>query len=48
MSFGLKNAISTFTKTMLEVFKKLGEKLLNIFGDDLNVHNESWGNIFNI
>jgi hypothetical protein len=41
MPFGLKNATSTFTKTMLEVFE-LGEKFLKVFVDDLNVHSESW------
>jgi hypothetical protein len=43
MPFGLKNATSTFTRTMLEVFKDLGSKFLKVFVDDLNVHNESWG-----
>ncbi len=42
MPFGLRNATSTFTKTMLEVFKDLGRKFLKIFIDDLNVHSESW------
>ncbi len=43
MPFGLKNATSTFTRTMLEVFKDLGSKFLKVFVDDLNVHNKSWG-----
>jgi len=43
MPFGLKNATSTFTRTMSEVFKDLGSKFLKVFVDDLNVHNESWG-----
>jgi len=43
MPFGLKNATSTFTRTMLEVFKDLGSKFLKIFVNDLNVHSESWG-----
>jgi hypothetical protein len=42
MSFGLKNATSTFTKTMLEIFKELGNKFLKVFVDDLNVHSENW------
>ncbi len=42
MSFGLKNATSTFTRTMSEVFKDLGDKFLKVFVDDLNIHNESW------
>jgi hypothetical protein len=43
MPFGLKNATSTFTRTMSEVFKDLGNKFLKVFVDDLNVHSESWG-----
>ncbi len=43
MPFGLKNATSTFTRTMSKVFKDLGSKLLKVFVDDLNVHNKSWG-----
>jgi hypothetical protein len=42
MPFGLKNATSTFTRTMFEVFKDLGSKFLKVFVDDLNVHSESW------
>jgi putative transposase len=42
MPFGLKNATSTFTRTMTEVFKNLGDSFLKIFVDDLNVHSESW------
>jgi hypothetical protein len=42
MPFGLKNATNTFTKTMLEVFKDLGDKFLKVFVDDFNIHNESW------
>jgi hypothetical protein len=43
MPFGLKNATSTFTRTMTEVFKDLGSKFLKVFVDDLNVHSKSWG-----
>jgi len=43
MSFGLKNATSTFTRTMSEIFKDLGSKFLKVFVDDLNVHSESLG-----
>jgi hypothetical protein len=43
MPFGLKNATSTFTRTMSEVFKDLGSKFMKVFIDDLNVHSESWG-----
>jgi hypothetical protein len=42
MPFGLKNAMSTFTRTMSEVFKDLGSKFLKVFVDDFNVHSESW------
>ncbi len=42
MPFGLKNATSTFTRTMTEVFKDLGNSFLKIFVDDLNVHSEGW------
>jgi hypothetical protein len=43
MPFGLKNATSTFTRTMSEVFQDLGNRFLKVFVDDLNVHSESWG-----
>ncbi len=42
MPFGLKNATSTFTRTMTEVFKDVGSSFLKIFVDDLNVHNGEW------
>jgi len=42
MPFGLNNATSTFTRTMTEVFKELGNSFLKIFVDDLNVHSEKW------
>ncbi len=42
MPFGLKNATSTFTRTMSEVSKELGDKFLKVFVDDFNVHIESW------
>ncbi len=42
MPFGLKNATSTFTRTMSEVFKDLGSKFMKVFVDDLNVHSGSW------
>jgi hypothetical protein len=42
MPFGLKNATSTFTRTMTEVFKDLGNSFMKIFVDDLNVHGEEW------
>jgi len=42
MLFGLKNATSTFTRTMSEVFKDLGDRFLKVFVDDLNIHSENW------
>jgi hypothetical protein len=42
MPFGLKNATSTFARTMTEVFRDLGNSFLKIFVDDLNVHSEEW------
>jgi hypothetical protein len=42
MPFRLKNATSTFTRTMSEVFKDLGNTFLKVFVDDLNVHSETW------
>jgi len=42
MSFGLKNTTSTFTRTMSEVFKDLGDRFLKVFVDDLNIHSENW------
>jgi hypothetical protein len=42
MPFRLKNATSTFTRTMSEVFKDLGSTFLKVFVDDLNVHSETW------
>ncbi len=46
MPFGLKNAMSTFTRTMSEVFKEPGSRFLKVFVDDLNVHSENWGEHF--
>jgi len=42
MPFGLKNATSTFTRTMSMVFKELGGEFLKVFVDDLNIHSENW------
>jgi len=42
MPFGLKNATNTFTRTMLSVFKEMGDKFLKVFVDDLNIHSENW------
>jgi hypothetical protein len=37
MPFGLKNATNTFTWTMAEIFKDLGDSFLKVFVDDLNI-----------
>jgi hypothetical protein len=42
MPFGLKNATSTFARTMTEVFKNLGNSFLKICVNDLNVHSDHW------
>jgi hypothetical protein len=42
MSFGLKNATSTFTRTMSKMSKRFGNNFLKFFIDDFNVNNESW------
>ncbi len=41
MPFGFKNATNTFTRTMLTIFKELGNRFLKIFVDDLNIHNKN-------
>jgi hypothetical protein len=40
MVFGLNNAMGTFTKTTIEVFKEWTNKFLKIFVDDVNIHNK--------
>jgi hypothetical protein len=42
MPFSLKNATSTFTRTMAEIFKDLGDLFLKVFVDDLNIHSVEW------
>jgi hypothetical protein len=42
MLFGLKDTISTFTRTMYGVLKDLGDKFLNIFVDNLDIHSKNW------
>lgn len=42
MPFGLKNATSTFSKTMKEVFGVCMDKFLKVFVNDLNVHIMIW------
>jgi hypothetical protein len=43
MPFGFKNATNTFIRTMSIIFKPLGDRILKIFVDDFNIHNENWG-----
>ncbi len=42
MSFGLKNAIGTFSRTMVEVFKDWTNQFLKVFVDDVNTHSQTW------
>jgi hypothetical protein len=42
MSFGLKNATRTFSKTMVEMFKNWRDQFLKVFVDDVNIHNQTW------
>lgn len=42
MPFNLKNAISIFLRTMIEVYEKYMDKILKVFVDDLNIHNMTW------
>ncbi len=42
MSFGLNNAIGTFSRTMVEVFKDWTNQFLKVFVDDVNIHNQTW------
>jgi hypothetical protein len=42
MPFGMKNATSTFSKTMKEVFGVCMDKFLKVFVNDLNVHIMIW------
>ncbi len=39
MPFGMKNATSTFSNTITEVFGIFLDKFLKVFVDDFNVHN---------
>ncbi len=38
MPFGMKNATSTFTHTMIEIFNGYMDKFLKLFVDDFNIH----------
>ncbi len=42
MPFGMKNATSTFTCTMREIFGAYMDRFLKVFVDDLNIHILTW------
>jgi putative transposase len=42
MSFGLKNATSTFSRIMADIFKEWTSQFLKVFVDDINIHNITW------
>ncbi len=42
MSFKLKNATGTFSKTMGEMFKDSTNQFLKIFVNVVNIHNQTW------
>jgi hypothetical protein len=42
MPFGMKNATSTFTCTMTEIFGAYMDRFLKVFVDDLNIHILTW------
>jgi hypothetical protein len=38
MPFGLKNAINTFSRTMVNIFKEWTNQFLKVFVDDVYIH----------
>ncbi len=42
MPFKLKNAISTFSRTMVDIFKEWTNQFFMMFIDDVNIHNGTW------
>jgi hypothetical protein len=42
MTFRLKNTTSTFSKTMVKVFKEWIDQFFKIIVDDVKVHNSDW------
>ncbi len=38
MPFGLKNATSTFSQTMADIFKEWTNQFVKVFVDDINIH----------
>jgi len=46
MPFGMKNATSTFTRTMTKIFGVYMDRFLKVFVDDLNIHILTWDEHF--
>jgi hypothetical protein len=42
MPFGLKNTTSTFSQTMVNIFKEWINQFVNVFVDNINIHNGTW------
>jgi hypothetical protein len=42
MPFGLKNATSTFSRTMADIFKEWTNQFVKVFVDDVNIHSGTW------
>lgn len=42
MPFGLKNATSTFSHIMANIFKKWTSQFLKVFVDNVIIHNNTW------
>jgi hypothetical protein len=42
MPFGLKNTISTFSRTMVDIFKEWTNQFMKVFVNDVNVHSGTW------
>jgi hypothetical protein len=42
MPFRLKNATSTFSWTMVDIFKEWTNQFVKVFVDDVNIHSGTW------
>jgi hypothetical protein len=42
MPFGLKNTTSTFSQTMVDIFKEWTNQFVKVFVDDINIHSGTW------
>jgi len=42
MPFGLKNTTSTFSQTMVDIFKEWTNQFVKVFVDDVNIHRGTW------